>query len=72
MHQFHPLSDPRVTTICRECALANGAWAEEWMVCTVWMAKCHVCGVEKAVSDVSDWNWKQGKKPASFSIHRRD
>ena len=61
-----------VYTICSECAKANGAMWPEGHCATFWSGKCQVCGQETSLCDVSDWNWPKGKRPATFSIERRD
>lgn len=61
-----------VYTICAGCAMDNGATWPDGHIATLSVSKCQVCEQEKGTCDVSDWNWPKGKKPATFSIYRRD
>ena len=61
-----------VYTICAKCAEANGATWPDGHLATFSVTKCQVCAKERSTCDVSDWNWPKGKRPATFSMMRRD
>ena len=59
-------------SICKDCAVANGAKPVDGHMATWWSAHCDVCREYRGLCDVSDWNWPEGKKPKTFSLMRRD
>ena len=61
-----------VYSICRDCALANGAIPVEGHCATWWEGECQVCHETRGLCDVSDWNWPAGKRPKQFSLYSRD
>lgn len=67
-----PKINSNVYSICPDCARENGAVWPEGHAATFWPGKCQVCGQDKGLCDVSDWNWPKGKTPATFSLTRRD
>ena len=60
-----------VYSICPECATTHGAVWPKGHAATFWTETCPVCGQEKGLCDVSDWNWPKGK-PKTWDILRRD
>ena len=61
-----------VYSICKDCAIANGAIPPKLNCATLWTANCDVCREYKGLCDVSDWDWPTGNRPKTWTLMRRD
>lgn len=54
---FVQLEQRKSDSICRDCAIAlMGVWPKGHAA-THWTGECGICGQNKGVCDVGDWNW---------------
>jgi len=47
--------------ICGDCAREFGGTPPPGHVCTMHTGNCQVCGEEKNLCNIGDWNWPDGK-----------
>lgn len=47
--------------ICRECADDNGGVWPAGHVATMHAGCCDICGKERSLANVGDWDWPDGK-----------
>ena len=48
--------------LCADCAVKERATWPKGHVATFHPGKCHVCGEQKSLCCVTDWNWPKGHK----------
>ena len=44
-------------TVCKSCAIANGAKPHETHVSSYWVGECSLCSEIKKVCSFNDWCW---------------
>lgn len=45
-------------SICRTCALKNGAKPRDGHVSSYWVGRCGYCGNQEFCCSITDWNWR--------------
>jgi hypothetical protein len=64
-------SPGRVDYVCRACAEAAGGVWPKGHYATFHAGPCPVCGNQRSLASVEDWNWPRGK-PAGWRGSGRD